>query len=267
MKKIFLLLLYLAFTLNNCINAQQSSQIKRNNLKIMTGVEQLPIGENSLKVIYRKYKYKENFGDFIKSERVIDLIIYEYNSDGQIIHFVDYDWYNRKEADIQYKYDKDNFLVEEFDLIKNHPLCKYKNDNYGKIVIKTCYNSEGREEYKTIFQHDGLGRIIKKIANHGSVLSFYKYDTGNIVEEITTSSSKKRVINNKYLLNNMVEQKNILYDGNGEFLWRYNGGYKHFIFENTNNINKNWISRDTYSVSDGDVNDKKIIEFTERVFY
>lgn len=263
-----LILLLLCLFIWNRINAQQLSNVQKNNLKILTGMEKLPSGENALKVMCKSYNYEEKFGEFIKAKYIKDSIVYEYNFLGQIIHFVEYNLVReREETNIQFKYDKNNFLIEEFDLINNYPRSKYKNDISGKVIIKYDYDSDGKEISSTSFQYGASGRIIRKGVN-GGWLSSYKYDTKNIIEEVKTADSgRKDIFTDRYSQENLIEQTKIIYDVDGEILWRYNGGYKHFIFEYTNNNNNNWISRDTYKVADGDVNSKKKIEITERIFY
>lgn len=264
MKKIIVVLLFFSAI---ALNAQQLSKIKRSNLKIVTGKEQLPVGENSSKVVYKTYIYEEKFGDFIKSLNKKDSIIYEYNNIGQIISFENYN----EDVNIQYKYDLNNFLVEEFDSIKNYPNAKYQNDDLGKVLFKYNYGRLGQEISKTTFQYDEFGKIVKQTIDLSGIVSFctYRYDSkNNIIEEKTPVIFNTRTITTqKYQLDNLIDYKKIHYDGNGEVQYRNNGGYKHFVHVNISNNNNNWVSRVTYEVSPSDINNKKKIEFTERTFY
>lgn len=277
MKK--LILVFFVFCVYNSTNAQQISKIKKNNLKIITEKEQLPSNESAFKIIWKMYGYEEKFGEFSKSE-LKDSVVYEYNNYGQIINFRDYDMgvkfdendkaiHTRNLAiSIQYKYDKNNLLFEEFDSIKNYPIAKYKSDNSGKVIIKNSYNSYGDEIYKTTFQYDAMGRIIKKYVDRIPYSCTYTYDIKNNISEEKSSPlpNIKTVSTSKYLLENVIELKIIVYNSNGQVVYRNNGGYKHFVFENKNNKNNNWINRVTYSVTDQNLSNKKRTELTERIF-
>lgn len=152
----------------------------------------------------------------------------------------------------------------------NYPCSKYKTDNSGKISFKYNYISNGSESTKITYLYDELGRIVKLTSNGLGlpVSCSYKYDLKNNLIETKTSLifNARTVSTYKYVLENIVEEKVIHMDGNGTILYRNNGGYKHFTYENINNKNNNWISRIAYEVG-SNINEKKKEEYYDRTFY
>ncbi|WP_243349928.1 hypothetical protein [Parabacteroides sp. FAFU027] len=201
MKKAVLLLCFVYFACSH-INAQIIAKTQKNNLKIITGIEQLPEGEKANSVIYKTFNFNEKFGEYVLSKLIRDSTIFEYNNHGQISHAtkykISYDIEGEdriipiisKSMDIQYKYDSNNALIEEFDLQQNYPIAKYKTNKFKQVTSKTEYNSSGREEKKTIYQYDIKGKITMKTEEvsmiRGSII--YKYDINNNIEEEKSST-------------------------------------------------------------------------------
>lgn len=171
-------------------------------------------------------KVKEYFGDVVKidtQDKSRD--VYTFNTQGDVVEFVDYNENGKPQFKYVYKYDSNRNKIEvldynyDDDAFLKRQIVKYKYDAKGNRTEYTNYNNKGLIHEKAIFKYDSYGNLIEKkvYQEDGSWRETltYKYDSnGNEIEYVFISRylpNSKRTY--KYNSNNkIIEQIVYTYD-------------------------------------------------------
>ena len=183
-----------------------------------------------------------------------------------------------------YEYDKNYNLIIITELYSDGNKSYEKNyfDNYGKMLRKEKYNKEDKITYSYEYKYNELGyQISERVKINDYDFQFlYKYDTlGNNIEEVMIKNniyqSKKEILykdlkqkieikeynyenklisinENKYLLNNLVEEKR--YDDSNNLTTT-------ILYEYTFDSVGNWIKKQVYRNNELDYEQKREITY------
>ena len=142
---------------------------------------------------------KEYFGDVVKIDtQNKSRDVYTFNTQGDVVEFVDYNENGKPWFKYVYKYDSNRNKIEELhynyddSAFPKPDIVKYEYDAEGNRTEYTSYNNKGTIDEKAIFKYDSYGNFIerKDYQEDGSwrETRTYKYDSnGNEIEYVCIS--------------------------------------------------------------------------------
>lgn len=179
---------------------------------------------------------KEYFGDVVKIDtQNKSRDVYTFNTQGDVVEFVDYNENGKPWFKYVYKYDSNRNKIEvlhynyDDNAFPKPEIVKYKYDAEGNRTEYTSYNNKGSIDEKTIFKYDSYGNIIeiKVYQEDGSwrETRTYRYDSnGNEIEYVYigryTPNSKLTYKYNSQ--NKIIEQVVYTYDDINKYFKKNN---------------------------------------------